>query len=335
MAVKVDGEVRWGLVGTGDIAEKRVAPALRGTPRSSLVAVARRRAELAESFAQRFGARRWFTDWRELVRDPEVDAVYVATPVDLHAEISIAAAEAGKHVLCEKPMAMTVTECDRMIASAEAHGVLLGVAYYRHLYPIVLRIKELIAQGAVGRPVLAQINAFERFDPPEDHPRAWLLDPRSSGGGPMFDFGCHRLEILLSLLGPAAAATGMVSNAVFRRPVEDTGVAVVRFAGGAVGTVTVSHGTDEPQDTLDIYGDNGSIHVAVLNAGGMTVLREGERSMEQHDAPSNLHQPLIDQFVTAVLDGGTPAVDGAAGREVNRLLEEVYSTSGDSARTPG
>jgi predicted dehydrogenase len=327
--------LRWGLVGTGDIAEKRVAPALRDVPRSSLVAVARRKAELAESFARRFGAGRWFSDWRDLVRDPEVDAVYVATPVDLHADITVAAAEAGKHVLCEKPMALTVAECDRMIAAAEAAGVMLGVAYYRHLYPVVLRVKELVEQGAIGRPVVAQINAFERFDPPADHPRAWMLDPRFSGGGPMFDFGCHRLEILLHLLGAPVGAVGMTSRAVFDRPVEDTAAAVVKFSGGALGTVTVTHGSSEPEDTLAVYGEKGSIHVPVLNAGSLTVVRGGERSIERHDPPANLHQPLVEQFVNAAFAGGHPIVDGAVGREVNRLLEAAYATFDGLPRTTG
>src|SRR5882762_8234845 len=158
--------VRWGLVGAGDIAEKRVAPALLASERSELVAVSRRQQPLAEGFAQRFGARRWHANWRDLVRDDGIDAVYVAAPVQLHAPITIAAAEAGKHVLCEKPMALNADECDRMIRSAHAAGVQLGIAYYRHLYPLVQRVKELLAEGVIGVPVIAQLDAFERFDPP-------------------------------------------------------------------------------------------------------------------------------------------------------------------------
>lgn len=330
MAEAGDGRVRWGLVGAGDIAEKRVAPALRDAGRSALVSVARRRAELAEDFARRFGADRWYARWQDLLRDDGVDAVYIGTPVNLHAEVCVAAAEAGKHVLCEKPMAMDVAECDRMIAAAEANGVLLGVAYYRHLYPVVARVKELLENGAIGRPVVLQLNAFERFDPPPGHPRAWLLEPELSGGGPMFDFGCHRLEVLLHLLGPVEEAVGSLGNAVFARRVEDTAAAVVRFAAGAIGMVTVTHGAEEPQDTLDVFGDAGSIHVPVLNRGELTIVRPGEQLREMHPPPRNLHQPLVEQFVSAVLEGGRPVVDGSAGREVNRLLAAVYATGGRS-----
>ena len=124
--------IKFGLIGCGDIAQKRVAPALRDSPICELVAVSRARSQLAESFAREFGARRWCTDWRELLQDDDISAVYVATPVHLHAEQTIAAIEAGKHVLCEKPMALTVAECNRMIATRDHHNMKLGIAYYRH-----------------------------------------------------------------------------------------------------------------------------------------------------------------------------------------------------------
>ncbi|HVD76360.1 MAG TPA: Gfo/Idh/MocA family oxidoreductase, partial [Vicinamibacteria bacterium] len=215
--------VRWGLIGCGDIAAKRVAPALRDSPGSTLMAVARARADRAAEFAERHGARRWYADWREVLSDREIDAVYVATPVRLHAEQAVAAAEAGKHVLCEKPMALDVAGCERMTSAARHHGVKLGVAYYRHHYPAVVRLREMIASGEIGRPVLVQVQAFELFDPPPGDPRAWLLKKSESGGGPMMDFGCHRIEVLLDLLGPVVEVRAKPSNVRFHdREVEDT-----------------------------------------------------------------------------------------------------------------
>ena len=131
--------MRWGLIGAGDIVRKRVGEALRDGRGSELVAVSRAKTDLVEPFAREVGARRWHADWRDLITDPEVDAVYVATPVHLHAQQTIAAAEAGKHVLCEKPMAMNAAECDRMIAACRDRGVRLGIAYYRRFYPAVAR----------------------------------------------------------------------------------------------------------------------------------------------------------------------------------------------------
>ncbi len=317
-------KVGWGLIGCGDIARKRVAPALRDLENCELVAVSRADAARAEEFAREFGAGRWHADWRQLVEDPEVEAVYVATPVHLHAEQSIAAAEAGKHVLCEKPMALTVAECASMNAAAEANGVRLGVAYYRRFYPAVERVRELLGAGEIGTPVVAQMNAFERFEPGPEHPRRWLVEKGRSGGGPMFDFGCHRIEVLLNLLGRAVEVKGMTGNVVFEREVEDTACALVRFEGGAQAVVTVTHAAREPQDTLEIFGDAGSVRADVLNEGRLRIrTARGERE-EFHPPHANLHQPLIDDFARAVVEGRPPRVDGADGRAVSEVLELIY-----------
>jgi predicted dehydrogenase len=317
--------LKWGLIGAGDIARKRVAPALRDVGTSELVAVSRARSGLAESFAREFGAPRWYPDWRELLGDPEVEAVYIATPVHVHAEQSIAAAEAGKHVLCEKPMAMDVAGCDDMIAACRAHRVTLGIAYYRRFYPSVSRIKGLLESGEIGDVVLAQINAFERFNPPADHPRAWLLQKDRSGGGPMFDFGCHRLEILLNLLGPVRRLTSLIANVVFHRDVEDTAAALLQFESGACASLTVSHAAVEPQDTLDIFGATGSIHVAALTQGDVRIVGSGGERVESHPAHANVHVPLVEDFADAVRSGRDPAVTGDIGRAVARLESEIYT----------
>src|SRR6476659_1861289 len=155
--MKTMKKLGWGLIGCGDIARKRIAPALRDLDSGDLIAVSRARPELAKAFAEEFGARKWFDSWQELLSDSEVEAVYIATPVHLHAEQTIAAAEAGKQVLCEKPMALKPDECDRMIAACRANKVTLGGAYYRHFYPVIERTKEIIQSGEIGEPVLAQI----------------------------------------------------------------------------------------------------------------------------------------------------------------------------------
>jgi predicted dehydrogenase len=322
--------MRWGLIGAGDIVRKRVAAALRESPASELAAVCRGQSDKAEAFARELGARRWHADWRALVTDPEVDAVYIATPVDLHAPQTIAAAQAGKHVLCEKPMALDVGECDAMIAACRVTGVRLGIAYYRHFYPVVRRITQVLASGEIGTPAYAHINAFEWFDPPPEHPRRWLLDPDRAGGGPMFDFGCHRLEVLLHCFGSVRAVSGVVTNALFDRDVEDTAAAVLQFHGGVCATVAVTHAASEPRDTFEVFGSRGSLRVESLNAGELRIRRaptgavEDER-LEQHPPAPNLHQPLVDEFAEAVREGRDPAVSGEIGREVARLEQAIYA----------
>jgi predicted dehydrogenase len=317
--------VRWGLIGCGDIAEKRVAPALRDVPRSRLVAVARARAELAADFAARHGAARSYSDWRALIRDPEIDAVYIATPVRLHAEQAIAALESGRHVLCEKPMALSVAECERMLAAARSHERRLGIAYYRHLYPAVRRLRELLASGELGKPVLAEAQAFEPFDPPPGHPRGWLLNKAESGGGPMMDFGCHRIEILLDLLGPVADVRGFPSKVRFQeREVEDTCVAHFRFASGATALLAVSHAARQQRDTLEIHGSEGTAQLAVLNQGRIRILSAAGEREECHPPHPNLHLPIVEDFVDALCQGRSPAVPGETGLLVNRMLSAIY-----------
>ena len=317
--------VQWGLIGSGDIARKRIAPALRDADSCTLAAVCRGRPELAESFAREFGAPRWYATTAELLADQQLDAVYIATPVRLHTAQAVAAAEAGKHVLCEKPMAISAAECDTVIAACRSNGVALGVAYYRHFYPAVARIRDILASGDIGDPVLAQVNAFEYFNPSPEHPRHWLVVREQSGGGPMFDFGCHRIEVLLDLLGPVRGVTSMVGNAAFERDVEDTAVAVLEFKRGGYATLSVTHAAREPQDTLTIFGTEGSIHVESLNAGVLRVRRGSNDIVESLPPHHNLHQPLIEDFSAAVMAGREPAVSGETGRAVAVVEERIYA----------
>jgi predicted dehydrogenase len=317
-------KLRWGLIGCGDISRKRVAPALRLIPECELIAVSRARVDLAEAFANEFGAKRWYGDWRELIADDEIDAVYIATPVYLHAE-TVAAAEAGKSVLCEKPMAMNPVECKQMIAVCEFEDVALGVAYYRRFYPAIRRVKEIIASGEIGKPVIAQINAFERFNPARGEDRYWLLERSKSGGGPMMDFGCHRLEILLNLFGPIERTTAVIGRALFDREVEDTCIASFKFGSGAQASLAVTHAAFESQDTLDIYCSAGSIHTTSLNRGEIRIVTAAGERIESHPPHANLHQPLIEDFTRAVLDGREPEVGGDVGRAVAMIEEEIYA----------
>jgi predicted dehydrogenase len=247
--------------------------------------------------------------------------------VRLHVEHTVAAAEAGKHVLCEKPMALDVAGCERMIAAARAHGVRLGVAYYRHHYPIVARLRALLASGEIGTPVLASVQAFEAFDPGPDHPRAWLLRRSESGGGPMMDFGCHRIEVLLDLLGPVAEVSGFPVNVRLKsREVEDTCLARLRFRSGAEAVLAVSHAAKESRDSVEIFASAGSAHVPVLNQGRLRVVTASGTREEEHPAAANLHQPLVADFVQAVRERRDPTVTGEIGAEVSRVLAAIYGS---------
>lgn len=317
-------ELKWGLIGCGDISRKRVAPGIRDAANSNLVVVNRSDYSKAESFAKEFGAERWTENWQELVSDDTIDAVYIATPVYQHAEQAIASAEAGKHVLCEKPMSLNTADADKMIDACKANNVKLGIAYYRNLYPAVLRIKKIIANREIGKVVHVQSNNFENFNQKPGDPRCWLLEKKKSGGGPMMDMGCHRIEVFVNIMGSVQQITGFNDNIIFKREVEDLSIAHFRFKNGAVGILTSSHAANEPKDTLDIYGIEGSIHVPVLNTGTITVVTDTGTRTEKHPIHPNAHLPIIENFIDSVNSNREPAVTGEMGREITRILDKIY-----------
>lgn len=317
--------VSWALIGCGDISRKRVAPALRDAEGGRLYSVSRARAELAADFAQEFGAEKHFADWREQIADPDAHAVYVATPPDVHCEQTVRAAELGKHVLCEKPMALSAAECDRMIEACRANGVKLGVAYYRRFYPGVEEIKRRITAGEIGRVIVAQINAFERFDASPGEPVPWRLEASTAGGGPMMDFGSHRIEIFANLLGRLELEFAKSDRVLFEREVEDTSIAVFRAESGARAQLTVTHAAREPQDTLTVFGSEGTLRTEVLNNGDLTLIAPRGTTDLTRPPHANLHQPLVEDFLATIRDDREPGVSGADGRDVQRLLDEIYA----------
>ncbi|MDZ7723051.1 MAG: Gfo/Idh/MocA family oxidoreductase [candidate division KSB1 bacterium] len=316
--------LKWGLVGCGDIAQKRVAPALRDLKTCELHAVARLHDELAEPFARTFGAETWYSDWHDLIQDPEIEAVYIATPVYLHAQQTIKAAQAGKHVLCEKPMALNSKDCDRMIEACESHHVKLGIAYYRRFYPIIQRIKEILASGEIGKPVMADAQAFRWFDKKPGEARYWLLKKDKSGGGPMMDFGCHRIEVLQNLFGTVYNTRSDLYNLQFDREVEDTAFVSMGFDNQIHGMIRVSDAVQGNRDTLDIYATQGTLRVPVLNQEILRVKSGSEERMERHPRHENAHLPLIHEFTQAVFENRDPAVTGTDGKQVSQILDEIY-----------
>lgn len=316
--------IGWGIIGAGDIVRKRIVPAIQGSENSELVAISRGKADLAAEFAAEFGIPRWFGDYREMLSDPDVDAVYIASPVFLHAEHTIISAEAGKHVLCEKPMAMNVAECDEMIAACSANGVKLGIAYYRRFYPVIERIRRAISDGEIGKPIFAQLNSFEAFNPGPDHPRRWFVEKDKSGGGPMMDFGCHRIEILNDLFGTAERVESLTANVEFQREVEDTAAVLLQHASGTCASLVVSHAIRESRDTFDIFGTSGSIHISLLNSGEITIVNVTEKVTEAHPPSPNFHSPLIEDFADAVLNDREPRISGSDGRAVAAIEDKIY-----------
>jgi len=316
--------VRWGLIGCGEIARKSVGPALAELSACELAAVASRDRNRAQEFARDFGARRTWERWEDLVADSEVDAVYIATPHYLHADQSVAAARSGKHVLCEKPLALNGGECLRVIEACSESGVKLGVAYYRRFYPVVGRLKELLASGVIGIASLCQINSFTWYNLRPGDPQYWLFERAKSGGGPLMIGGCHRIEVLLNLFGPIRATLSVLENVRAKREIEDTAVAVFQHKSGPVSVLCMSHSIQGSYDTLDIYGSEGSIHVPTLNRGELSLKIGAEIRSERHPCPGNPHLPLIESFCHSVRNDEDPVVNGQVGLEVQLIEDAIY-----------
>jgi predicted dehydrogenase len=302
--------LRWLVIGIGDITRKRVIPAIEAEPRSAFYGVVTRDPGKATAYP---GTRAW-TSLEEALTDPAIDAVYVASPVAFHAEHTIAALQAGKHVLCEKPVGMNYAQAQNMVAAAEASGKLFGVAFYRRLYPKLIRAKQLIAEGAIGQPVMAEAWAHGWLESEE---RGWLRDPALAGAGPLFDTGSHRIDALHFLFGKAVDATALVSNAVHRLAVEDSATVLIGYESGARGIVDVRWNSRVVRDEFRIIGTEGELNLSPLNG---PELPHGDR-VEILPAHSNVHYPLVENFVSAVLEGTPLACPGSEAIETDRVTE--------------
>lgn len=326
-------QVRWGLVGTGDIANKRVAPALQSLgDRGVLAAVTSRTLPRAEDFADRHKIPRVHESYQQLLEDKDIDAVYLATPVDLHSQMTILAARAGKHVLCEKPMALTYAQCQTMVRACRQAKVRLGVAYYRRFYPTVRTMKQSIEKGSLGDLVYARCLAAEKFNlERSDAPRHWFLEKKRSGGGPMMDFGCHRIDLMIFLVGPVDSAYGELLNIRFtERDVEDHATGLLLFsrpragAKAPQGTITATHCLDLSEDQFEIYGTLGKLVVPDLSRGTLHLVTAGENRSCDLPTHANVHFPLIHDFNSAILEDRDPLVTGEEGSKTSRVLDQIY-----------
>ena len=293
--------LNWLVIGIGDITIRRVIPAIQAEPRCSLYGVVTRDAAKAAPYQTRA-----FPTLEDALEDPAIDAVYVATPVFLHAAQTIEALRAGKHVICEKPMAMTEAEALAMLAAAEHSGKTFGVAYYRRCYPKIQRAKKLIEAGVIGKPVFAELTNHMWFD--GSGARGWLFDPAKAGGGPLFDIASHRIDVLNFLFGRPISVAAQLSNVVHRYPVEDNATVLIEYENGVRGMVDVRWHSKIRRDECRIRGTEGEMEMSELN-GPNLIYPGGTESLPVHD---NLHYPMIENFVDAVEGKASLLASGAS-----------------------
>jgi len=306
--------LNWIVIGIGDITLRRVIPAIQAELRSRLYGLVTRDPAKAAPFA----AKTWHS-LDEALADPQVQAVYVGTPVFLHAPQTMQALRAGKHVLCEKPMAMNEGEARRMVDTAANSGKLFGVAYYRRFYPKILRAKQLIEAGAIGKPVFAELTNHMWFDGSGN--RGWLFNPKKSGGGPLFDIASHRIDVLNFLFGKPLRVSGQLSNVVHHYAVEDNATVMIEYENGLRGVVDVRWHSKTNRDECRIRGTEGEIEMSPLNGPELTY-PGGRESLPPH---ANLHFPLIENFVDAVEGKAQLQSSGATAFVTDWITEQARS----------
>jgi len=310
--------VKWLVIGVGDITTKRVLPAILAEPRGTLAGIVTRDPAKAEQYQ----VPAW-TNLQDALAESGADAVYVASPVFLHAPQTTASLRAGKHVLCEKPMAMNYAEAMAMQRAAEECGRTLGIAYYRRMYHKIQRAKELMDAGAIGRPVVAEARSHDWFHPAAGS-RDWLTDPARSGGGPLYDIGSHRIDLLNYLFGKPARATGQLSTLVHPIEVEDNATVLIEYESGVRGIVDVRWHSRVPRDEFRIWGTDGEIDLTPLNSPAI-VYPNGQEHLPSHE---NLHFPCVQDFVSAVLDAEPLRSTGATAMVTDWVTEQVITADG-------
>ena len=326
--------IRWGLVGCGDVAEHKGGPGLIEADGSRLVAVASRDERRAADFARRHGAQRHYTTLEALLSDDEVDAVYVATPPHVHAEQTIACARAGKHILCEKPMAMTDEQCDRMVRAAEDAGVQLMVAYYRRRYPAVVKIKELLEAGSIGRPTILRAQMAGRYQPPTDGARPWRTDPAVAGGGFLWDVGSHRIDLMIHFLGDVAEVSAFVDTVAFDLDVDDSAAVLLRYAAGGAQGVGIFHwNVARGGDEIEIGGTAGRI-VCDMAVGCVRLTAESGDEQWMLPPPQITHRALVEDLVQAIDAGRANCLPGSEGAKTNAVLAAACRSSSEGRMIP-
>lgn len=296
-------QVKWGIIGCGNVTEKKSGPAFSKAKGSELVAVMRRDAAKAEDYARRHGIARFYSDAALLINDPEVNAVYIATPPDTHASYAIKAMKAGKAVYVEKPMARTIPECEEMIRVSEETGQPLFVAYYRRVLPAYLKIKELVDNKEIGDVKYLHVQLQLPLKPEElsnEKTPGWRVFPEISGGGHFHDLAAHQFDYLEYLLGPVKEAKGFSLNQTGNYPADDIVTATFLFESGISGTGSWCFTIPEnlKNDTTVIVGSGGKITFSFFENQDIYVEKSDGSSQHYNiPHPENIQQPLIQAIV--------------------------------------
>ena len=320
--------LKWGFIGCGEVTEKKSGPAFNEVEGSEVIAAMSRSEKKARSYAERHHISKWYTDAQELIDDPDVNAIYIATPPSSHATFAIMAMRAGKPVYVEKPLAASYDDCARINRISEQTGVPCFVAYYRRYLPYFRKVKEIIRQGGIGDIMNVQI----RFScPPRDLDYSsggslpWRLQPDIAGGGYFYDLAPHQLDLLQDLFGVITEAEGMCANRAGLYSAEDSVSACFRFESGLPGSGSwgfVGHKSAK-EDRIEVIGDKGMLCFSVYNYDPIQlVTSEGITSITVPNPPY-VQLPIIKAVIEDLQGFGACSCTSVSATPVNWVLDRI------------
>jgi len=318
--------ISWGFIGCGEVAELKSGPAFNDVTGSHVEAVMSRTEERARSYAERHGVNKWYTDAQKLIDDPNVNAIYLATPPSSHATFAIMAMRAGKPVYVEKPLASNYEDCARINRISEDTGVPCFVAYYRRYLPYFQRVKEIINSGQIGQVAYVQVR-FTTPPRPEDYQenKPWRLIPDIAGGGYFYDLAAHQLDLLQDLFGVIVRAHGYKTNRAHLYDAEDTVSASFRFENGLVGSGSwcfVGHESAR-EDRIEVVGDKGMVSFSVFSYEPIRlVTSEGEQFIEVEN-PDYVQLPLIKSVIEDLQGFGMCRCTSVSATPVNWVMDRI------------
>ena len=319
--------IRWGIIGCGDVTEVKSGPALQKAENSALVAVMRRNGNLAKDYAERHGVPKWYDNAQALIHDPDVNAIYIATPPSSHKEYTIQATQAGKPVYVEKPMALNFDECQEMIDACDTAGVSLFVAYYRRALRRFLKVKEVVDSRAIGNIRFVSITLYQPVQPKQTDSNnlPWRVLPGISGGGIFVDLAAHQLDFLDYVLGPIQSVQGFAGNQAGLYPAEDIVTGSFVFESGVQGVGTWCFTAFEEIDRTEIVGDKGRITYSTFGSDPVLLTTSGGDTEFAIDYPPHIQQPLIQTVVDDLLGVGHCPSNGESGARTTWVMDQMLA----------
>ncbi len=318
--------IKWGIIGCGDVTEVKSGPAFNKVKNSSLVAVMRRDADKAKDYAQRHDVPKWYADADQLINDPDVNAIYVATPPSSHEEYAIAAIKAGKPVYVEKPMSVSLAAASNILNVAIENNAKLSVAHYRREQPLFKKVKELLAEKVIGEVRMVNLFCYKKPLSAEDlnDPKvAWRVNTEIAGGGLFNDLAPHQLDLMLYFFGNVKEAFGIATNQAEQYDADDIVSGSILFDSGVVfnGSWCFSVNENDERDLCEMIGSEGKISFPVFEHRQVTIITNGNTEIIPFEKLQHVQQPMIAKVVEYFLGQSPNPCSAEIGVEVMRLID--------------